>query len=312
MDVSFQTQYSSPMTRREFLVAAAGSVCVLAGLNGCSTVRNSQPANLVGSGLYGWTQYYSREGRNANDHMDEVLSAVRDCGYAFLEGFIDLQHPEKCARLAEQSRAKGLKPVSIYVTAPMHEQAKAENSVARLVDAARICRQSGFSIINLNPAPIGRAKTDQELRTQIEALEKLGTELSKLGLKLGIHNHTPEMVNGAKEFHYDLRETNPRHVGFCFDVHWVFRGGIKPLDCLHEYGSRVVSWHLRQSRDGTWWENLDDGDVDYPAVAAFARQHRMTAPYAVELALENGTKITRSVVENHRRSREYVRTVFGC
>ena len=30
----------------------------------------------------------------------------------------------------------------------------------------------------------------------------------------------------------------------------------------------------------------------------------------VELAIENGTKITRGVVENHRRSRDYVREVF--
>jgi hypothetical protein len=34
--------------------------------------------------------------------------------------------------------------------------------------------------------------------------------------------------------------------------------------------------------------------------------------YSVELALEDGTKITRSAVENHRRSREFVRRVFGC
>ena len=34
--------------------------------------------------------------------------------------------------------------------------------------------------------------------------------------------------------------------------------------------------------------------------------------YTVELAIENGTKITRTVVENHRRSRDYVRQTFGA
>jgi hypothetical protein len=52
--------------------------------------------------------------------------------------------------------------------------------------------------------------------------------------------------------------------------------------------------------------------VDYAAVAAAARARGCARRYAVELALENGTKITRSVVENHRRSREFVRAVFGA
>jgi hypothetical protein len=60
-----------------------------------------------------------------------------------------------------------------------------------------------------------------------------------------------------------------------------------------------------------WWEDLDTGDVDYTAIARYAREHRLAPVYAVELALEAGTRITRSAVENHRRSRDFVRRVFG-
>ena len=83
-----------------------------------------------------------------------------------------------------------------------------------------------------------------------------------------------------------------------------------PLDALKQYGDRVVTWHLRQSRDGIWWEDLDTGDIDYEAVAKYARTHNLARRFSVELAIEGGTKITRSVVENHRRSREFVRRVF--
>ena len=83
-----------------------------------------------------------------------------------------------------------------------------------------------------------------------------------------------------------------------------------PQDALKQYGDRVVTWHLRQSRDGIWWEDLDTGDVDYEAVAKDARTHNLPRRFTVELAIEGGTKITRSVVENHRRSREFVRKVF--
>jgi hypothetical protein len=72
----------------------------------------------------------------------------------------------------------------------------------------------------------------------------------------------------------------------------------------------VVTWHLRQSRDKVWWEDLDTGDIDYAAVAQYAKAHRLPRRFTVELALEGGTKITRSAVENHRRSGAFVRRVF--
>lgn len=118
------------------------------------------------------------------------------------------------------------------------------------------------------------------------------------------------MANHAREFHYDFRHTKSRSVGWCYDVHWVWKGGVMPMDALKEYGERVVTWHLRQSRNGIWWEDLDTGDVDYPAVAKYAAEHKLPRRFSVELALEDGTKVTRSVIENHRRSREYVRRVF--
>jgi hypothetical protein len=45
-------------------------------------------------------------------------------------------------------------------------------------------------------------------------------------------------------------------------------------------------------------------------VAQYARDHQLARRFSVELALEPGTKVTRSVVENHRRSREFVRRIF--
>ena len=129
-------------------------------------------------------------------------------------------------------------------------------------------------------------------------------------MKLGVHHHMPEMTNHAREFHYNFDHSKPAVVGWCYDVHWVWKGGVMPLDALKQYGDRVVTWHIRQSRNGVWWEDLDTGDVDYDAVAKYARAHNLARRFSVELALESGTKITRSVVENHRRSREFIRRVF--
>jgi len=178
--------------------------------------------------------------------------------------------------------------------------------------AAKICQAAGFQVISCNAKPTGREKTDEELKTQVAALIELGNGLNALGMKLGVHHHLPEMANNAREFHYNFRHSKPDVVGFCYDVHWVWKGGIPPLDAMKEYGDRIVTWHLRQSRDKIWREDLDTGDVDYEAVAKYAREHQLPRRFSVELALEAGTKITRSVVENHRRSREFVRKMFGA
>jgi len=305
-------------SRRQFLknaAALAGGVTLsqnlFAQLASPKQAAEAPIRNFVGSNLYGWGQYYGRMKKDVNACLDEVLSALRDSGYDYLEGFLDTKNPENNGRLAERMRAKGLKPVCIYSGAALHDAAKVDETIRNLIEAAKVCQQAGFKIIDVNPQPIGREKTDEELKTQVKGLNQLGAELKSLGLRLGIHNHMPEMASNAREFHYEMRQTDPALVGLNYDVHWVFKGGLLPKDCLREYGRRIVSWHLRQSRNGIWWEDLDSGDIDFEAVARYARQHRLTAPYTVELAIEKDTQVTRSVVENHRRSREFVRKVFG-
>jgi len=301
-------------TRREFLRGIGSAVALgamkLPQVNGAEPEGSlvSTQKTLVGSNIYGWGQYAQRE-KKALD-VGEVISALRDTGYDYLENFMDVNRPEEGARFGEQLRAKGLQPVSIYTGARVHEAGKAHEVVSKVLAAARIYQHAGFRVLSCNADPIGREKTDEELKTQAEALSELGEGLNALGMKLGVHQHLPEMANHAREFHYDFDHTKPDVVGWCYDVHWVWKGGIMPMDALKQYGERVVTWHLRQSRNGIWWEDLDTGDIDYEAVARYAREHGLARRFSVELALENGTKITRSVVENHRRSREFVRRVF--
>jgi inosose dehydratase len=304
-------------SRREFIrrtttttLGLAAAPSLVDSILAAETESPVKEPGLVGSNVYGWTQYYQREKKPFD--AGEVMSALRDAGYDYLETFLDAGQPDNNARLAEQMKAKGLKPVTLYTGARLHEPDKAKEVIKSLLAAARVCQEAGFRCWSCNLDPIGREKTDEELKNQVAALKDLCAGLKEIGLRLGVHHHLPEMANKAREFHYVFRNTDPALVGFCYDVHWVFRGGIKPMDALKEYGDRVVSWHIRQSRNGVWWEDLDTGDVDYAEVANYAQTHKLPRRFTVELALENGTQITRSAVENHRRCREFVRRVFGA
>jgi inosose dehydratase len=301
----------SATSRREFLrrlgAAAVGAVGIPV-TSGLAAESAATKATLVGSNIYGWGQYAQREKRKLD--VEEVISALRDAGYNYLEANLNVAQPDENGRFAEQLKAKGLQPVSLYATSRLHDAEKGAEVVARTLAAAKVCHQAGFRVISCNAEPIGREKTDEELKTQAAGLAELGEGLNALGMKLGVHQHLPEMKSQAREFHYNFDHTKPDVVGWCYDVHWVWKGGVMPLDGLKQYGERVVTWHIRQSRNGIWWEELDSGDVDYAAVAKYAREHNLTRRFSVELALEEGTKITRSVVENHRRSREFIKRVF--
>jgi len=312
MDKSFCVR---SQTRRQFLrqtafVLAAAAIAPAATFPSGAAEKTSGATGktLVGSNIYGWTQYAARDHKKLD--VEEVISALRDMGYDYLENFMNVAQPEKNGVFADQLKAKGLQPVSLYTGVLLHEPRKAKETVTKVLAAAKVCQQAGFHVLSCNPDPIGREKTDEELKTQAAALTDLGEGLNSLGMKLGIHQHMPAMANHAREFNYVFRNTKPEVVGWCYDVHWVWKGGIMPLDGLKEYGDRVVTWHIRQSRNGIWWEDLDTGDVDYAAVAQYARQHNLARRFSVELAIEPATKITRSVIENHRRSREFIRRVF--
>ncbi len=300
------------MNRRQFLKTTAATTALGATVPTALFSAENPPTTpdvLIGSQLYGWGQYYQRAGKDASEHYDEIFSALRDAGYDYAEGNLDSGAPENNSVFAEKLKAKGLRPVSLYTGGALHND-RAEITVEKIVLAGKACKEAGFQVINCNPEPIGHEKTDAELATQVKALKQLGGELNKIGIKLGIHHHTPAMASGAREFHHNFDQTEAGTVGFCYDVHWVFRGGVQPADALKQYGDRVVSWHLRQSREGIWWEDLATGDIDYPKVAEYARKNGLPPLYTVELAIEQGTKITRGVVDNHARSLTFVREVF--
>jgi inosose dehydratase len=309
---------SMSLTRREF-ISRTGSATMFGMLVSSAGIMGQQAnaeekasgprKEMVGSNSFVWTQYAKRDKKQFD--VGEVMSALGDCGYDYLETGFDYVHPDSIAKLADQMKSKGLKPVSLYVGPRLHEADKARETVNQLLTAMKVCRECGFQAISCNVAPIGHEKTEEELKNQVAALKDLGQGMKEIGLKLGIHHHLPEMNNNAREFHYNFRNTPPDLVGFCYDVHWVWKGGVQPADALREYGERVVTWHIRQSRDGIWWEDLDTGDIDYTAIAKYVQEHNLSRLLTVELAIEGKTQITRSAVENHRRSREFIRKVFG-
>jgi inosose dehydratase len=262
---------------------------------------------------YIFQQYAAREKKKLGDVLAEVFTMARTAAFHNIE----INHAFFAAELHERTlallHAQQWKMPSVYVGGAMHTKEAAEATTARALNIARTCQPFGCVAVvnNPDPKPDAAQKTAAELTFQAKALNTLGRFLKDDGLELRVHHHTPELVDNAREWRHILHNTDPAYVALCLDLDWVHQGGLQPLDLLREAGSRVHELHLRNAKDKLWLEDLEEGDIDYPEIAAYLKQQSLKPLLVVELAYRDNTVVTRPLTDDLRLSRLYAEKVFG-
>ena len=287
-------------TRRQWLVSAAALP---------AAARPAYKPQLAVQ-FYVWTQQFRQEKKTIAQGVEEAFAAVARAGYTR----VDLTSPFWAPEVREKTRALlkqyHLEAPVVYNGGPMHEPAAAEKTIADTLAVAEVAKAAGARALTFNPSPLKVRKTDEQLAVQAKFLDRLGAGLRERKLDLMIHQHAPEMAENAREWRHELANTDPKLVKFCLDVDWVKRGGQDPMTLLRECAPRLRSLHLRTMRQGVWQEEFAAGDVDYSQVAAYLREIGFQGWLVVELAYEKETRITRTLEENLRRSREYAGKLF--
>lgn len=293
------------MTRRELFAATAGAAAAAA---------KPRYAPKLGVQTYVWTQHFNAQKKPLAEGIEEIFSTSRKVGYRRLELVSQFVRPDLFDRTAQLLKKYSLELPIVYNGGPLHDAALAGKTMADMLEVAAAARRLGAKFLNTNPNPKpGRVrKTDQELEVQAAFVNKLGAALREQGLRLILHHHDPEMRENAREFRHLLDNTDPKLAGLCIDIDWVIRGGQQLMPILELAGARVDSFHLRNARNGVWAESLADGDYDYPAVRRHLERIGFSGYLIVELAVEKATKVTRTLEENLRLSREYAVKVLGA
>lgn len=290
------------MTRRELVL---GSVAMAA--------WGAESGSRLSVEGYIFQQYAARQKKSLGEALGEVIPMARAAGFRNVELNQAFFAGEMRAKTLDLLHANGLRMPSVYVGGVMHEAEAAAKSTELALEIAAVCKPFGCTgvVNNPSPKPKGEEKTDAELALQGELLNKLGGSLKDAGFELRIHNHTPEMVSGAREFRSTLRTTDPKKVAICLDLDWVRQGDQDPYALLREAGRRVTEIHVRNAKDKLWLETFEDGDVDYRRVVTEMRGQRQTPLIVVELAWRDNTAITRGLQENLTLGRVYAERVFG-
>ena len=112
-----------------------------------------------------------------------------------------------------------------------------------------------------------------------------------------------------------LLNTDPKRVGVCFDTHWTYRGTGNSqsgmYDLLDFCLPRILSFHVRQSRDGVWTEYFGEGDIDYGPWAQRLRKTNWCGPIYLEQAREPGTPSTMDFLEAEGLGLRKLRTLLA-
>jgi sugar phosphate isomerase/epimerase len=298
------------MTRRDILRGGTAGILSLPSLplkaNEASGFRFSVEA-------YIFQQYADREHKPLAAVIPEVIPMAKGAGFRNIE----LNGAFFAGAVKEQTldllRRNGLKMPSVYSGGPMHTKDLATETIRQALEVALLCKPFGCEAVVCNADPKGKdvEKTDEELASQSQSFNEMGRQLKSQGFDLRVHNHTPEMLSGAREWRYTLQHTDPKLVSFCLDLDWVRQGDQDPLGLLKEAGQRVHEVHVRNSQNKLWLEDLSDGDIDYVPIAKYLRSFETKPLVVVELAYRPKTQVTRSLAEDLRRSRIYAEKIFG-
>ena len=265
--------------------------------------------------MYPWLQYYKAEGRNWKDHLPEILDQVKESGLDAWEQSIESE--AEVDRLSDLLEYRGLKMVSIYAGGRFHED-DFEETVEATLGQARLAKRLGVRYVVCNPQPISWSealgKSDEQLATQVKALQLLGQGLVDEGMQLSYHVHTPELSYGAREFHHMMLNVTPGVMGLCLETHWLFRGcgdsELAVLDVMKLYGERINTTHLRQSQKSIWDETFRHGDLDHVEIFRRLKALKYSGPLTLEMAIEDGTPKTMSHVEAHRQAKQYLSSLL--
>lgn len=305
------------LSRRRFVQMNAGAFA--AGWIGALAAAESKsaPSLHLASNEFSWQAFYRRDNRNFSQQLDAGIQDVAASGLNGLEPLVvDDKQLEAMIPLLKQH---GLEMRSLYVNSTLHEAGQADKSIEEVLAAAAKAKAFGTRIIVTNPSPIRwggpENKTDEQLKVQAAALDKLGARLKQMGLTLAYHNHDLELRNAAREFHHMLVGTDPANVTLCLDAHWIYRGAgnsqVALFDVLKLYGPRITELHLRQSQNNIWTEAFGPGDIDYPRLAEDLLKMGVKPLLVLEQAVEAGSPNTMNAVDAFKKSTQYTRQFFA-
>lgn len=299
-------------SRRRFLKVSGGiaGATVLSGLVGNACFSTASLTNMVPLYAHLWV-YASRypPDWDCTPILEEVFSELK---YAGLQGVelmeVLLRNDGAVGRLKELTHKYALPVTGTSYNADMWKKEKQQEILEDVERVVQRLHAVGGTMLGLTVGDAKRMKTEAELDAQGELIKKIMAVCSQNKVEPNLHNHTFEVINDLHDFKGTIARVPELKLGP--DLNWLIRGGVDPVWFIKTYGHKMVYMHLRdQDAQGKWTEAVGEGVTDFPAIAKALKAINYKGKAAIELAFDKPP--VHPVKEDWKKSREYVRKVFG-
>ena len=145
--------------------------------------------------------------------------------------------------------------------------------------------------MNMGGRPKDYYTKDEDIKVCADALNQIGEQIIKMGIKLAPHPHVGSLIQNEHETRTLMQLTDPKYVWLTTDTSHLTLGGMDPLQIMKDYWPRVAEVHYKGAptklrgnkevavpRSGPeagghgWFRNLgapDSGGVDFPSIQKF-------------------------------------------
>ncbi len=272
---------------------------------------SSSAARLARVGAHVWPYAAPLPDWDATPALPNAFAEIKHAGFDGVELMgPNLLHDDAVERISALIEQHELPVLGVTFGRAMWDRSK---HAAIFADAekltSRLAKIGGRNFaVSVGQKP--EAKIAAEYDAQAEMVVRLTDLAADHGLALNLHNHTYEVENGERDLSETLARVPDAKLGP--DLNWLVRAGGDPVDFIRRHRDRIVFVHLRdQGADGRWTEALGEGAIDHAAIAAELNAIQFDQLMVVELAYEKDFVFTRTLEENLRLSREFVRSTFG-
>lgn len=300
------------VSRRRFLEATA-----LAASAAMTTTKPSagwaasRLAPKVKVGAHPWVYAATQPRFDIYPILDQIFADVSYAGIEGLELMHTALHPaESVERISGLIERHHLPVIGMSYGGAMWDRGQHASLMEECQTIIPRLNKLGGKTLGTSVGAAPKPKTPDQLDAQADFLRTLIKLCADHGVVLNLHNHTYEVENGL----HDLKGTLARipDVKLGPDLNWLIRGGVDPVQFIHEYGDRIVFLHLRdQKADGKWSEAMGEGCTDFAAIGKALRDVNFSGHAVIELAHESSFHPTRPIRESLKISREFVRKTLG-
>lgn len=240
---------------------------------------------------------------NSAEYAASVVlwNTIRDLGFAGIEtSFRNVEpHFERGGEVAAQLRRMGLRLFGVHIWLEKYDPVTAIAPFDLIERVATGSAKIGAERLILS------GHVAEKFEDKLAGLMRAEALCRKLGLRIGYHNHGPELMGADPELPRLMKRT--RGIEYVVDLGWASRAKTDLVALFRKHQNQIGAFHFRDFK-GEQQVPLGQGDVDYAPLAKAILRARWSGWVLAEEERADGSKPGETAAGP---ARAHLRKLFG-